>query len=145
VKKIEVKALTLKDYEKVKKLWSEWASQFKPFGRDSEQKMSEALAANSECLWGAFDGERLVGTVMATHDTRKAEVSRLVVHPNYRRQGVASKLLEAAENALKKQGVEIKYAIVFKNNEESLGFFKKRGYRLHEDVYYVSKRPRQDA
>ena len=50
---------------------------------------------------GAFADGKLVGIVVATHDGRKGWINRLAVHPDYRRRGIAKKLIEEAEEYLR--------------------------------------------
>jgi len=98
------------------------------------------MMKNPSFFLGACDGNRLVGTVVASYDYRRGWINRLVVDPKYRRGGVAQKLIAAAEKALRKKGARIIGAQVDKSNVASLSLFKKCGYVEHRDVVYLSKR-----
>jgi len=47
-------------------------------------------------FFGLFQGEELVGSVLASHDERKGWLNRLAVAPNHRRRGPARRLIAAA-------------------------------------------------
>lgn len=60
-------------------------------------------------LWGAFNDRKLVGSVQLhlsqkSNGKHRAEIAKLMVHPHYRRQGMARALLDAAHNAAHEEG-----------------------------------------
>lgn len=94
---------------------------------------------------GAYEGGQLIGTVVATDDGRKGWINRLAVLPEHRRKGVGTKLLEEAERRLRQRGRRIIGALVEDWNEGSLEFYRSRGYRLHRDIHYLSKRESEEV
>ncbi|NDW33882.1 GNAT family N-acetyltransferase [Salipiger sp. PrR007] len=75
-----------------------------PFGMDEALRFWEGLIPEIESggrvLFGAFDGERMVGTVSLAlagmpNQTHRAEISKMLVHPEYRRRGLARGLVAA--------------------------------------------------
>lgn len=55
-------------------------------------------------LWVALENERIVGTVQLHRASKanalhRAEVAKLMVHPEHRRKGIAGLLMETVENA----------------------------------------------
>lgn len=63
---------------------------------------SAELAEEASELWIALQSNRLVGCVMLgtsgmPNGQHRAEISKLLVHPQYRRQGIARQLLLLAE------------------------------------------------
>ena len=59
-----------------------------------------ALAGEGRVLWGAFEEGRLVGTVqlgleMMPNQSHRAEVSKMLVAPAFRRRGIARALMQA--------------------------------------------------
>lgn len=84
---------------------------------------------------GAFDGPRLVGAVLGTHDTRKGWVNRLAVHPDYRRLGIASRLVRRAEREFRNQGIQMFAALVEPGNVASEAFFRALGYDILPMLY----------
>ena len=91
----------------------------------------------------AWDGGRLVGTIMAGWDGWRASMARLAIDPQYRRIGLARALVERVEGELRTLGTRRIGAIVLKNNRGGRAFWSSAGYELdREDVRYVKDLPR---
>jgi ribosomal protein S18 acetylase RimI-like enzyme len=137
---MQIRNLTIDDYNEIISFWNRAALPYKPRGRDSKSAMEFQMKKNPGFFLGAYDENRLVGTVIASYDYRRGWINRLAVAPKYRRKGVAQELIAAAEEALRKKGARIVCAHVEDYNVASLSLFKKYGYVEHHDVVYVSKR-----
>ena len=94
---------------------------------------------------GLAADSRLIGVVVATHDTRKGWINRLAIDPDQRRKGYGAQLVHAAEDALHELGMQVIAALIEEHNEASLALFEKEGYALQPDIFYVSKRDSCDA
>ena len=95
-------------------------------------------------LWVAVEesadgekGEKLVGLLLATMQIEgdNAEpagyIHELLVHPAYRRLGVAMHLLDAAERFfLEEQGFAQVYLVTLADNEAALRLYRSRGYEI---------------
>ncbi|MCP9993566.1 MULTISPECIES: GNAT family N-acetyltransferase [Streptomyces] len=77
------------------------------------------------------DGE-LVGTVIAGFDGWRCHLYRLAVHPDHRRQGVATALLAAAENRFAALGGRRADAMVLQRNETAHHAWGAAGYAPEE-------------
>ncbi|MFJ7104518.1 GNAT family N-acetyltransferase [Streptomyces albogriseolus] len=77
------------------------------------------------------DGE-LVGTVIAGFDGWRCHLYRLAVHPDHRRQGVATALLAAAENRFAVLGGRRADAMVLQRNETAHHAWGAAGYAPEE-------------
>lgn len=85
-----------------------------PYGMDEaaaffERKVLPGLAAGGLMMLVARMGGRIVGTVQLDHDTmpnqrHRAEVRKLLVHPDARRKGVATALMRAIEADARRLG-----------------------------------------
>lgn len=137
---MQVRKLTVKDYDNIIQLWRKASLPYKPEGRDNKSAMEFQMKKNPSFFLGAYDQNRLVGTVIASYDHRRGWINRLAVDPKYRRREVAHKLIATAEKALRKKGARIIGAHVEDYNVASLNLFKKCGYVDHRDVVYLSKR-----
>ena len=62
---------------------------------------------NNCIIYLAVAGKEIIGSVLATPDTRKGWINRLAVVPEYRRKGIASSLVIKAEQWLENKGIEI--------------------------------------
>ncbi|MBE9635257.1 GNAT family N-acetyltransferase [Salipiger mangrovisoli] len=64
------------------------------------QGLIPEIESGGRILFGAFEGERMVGTVSLAlagmpNQTHRAEISKMLVHPAFRRCGLARALVEA--------------------------------------------------
>jgi len=137
---MRVRKLTIDDYDDIIELWDRASLPYKPEGRDSKSSIASEMEANPEFFMGAYEGNKLVGTVIASCDLRKGWINRLAVDPTCRRRGIAKTLITKAERALKKKGAKIICALIEDTNNGSMKLFKKCGYIENRDVIYFSKR-----
>jgi len=139
--KVTIRRLTIKDYDQMLKLWERAGLPIKPKGRDSKTMTAKQMREFPEFFLGAFAGDRLVGVVIGSYETRfKGWINRLAVDPEYQRQGFAQRLVKKMEDALRKHGAEIICALIETPNKESENLFQKMGYKAHKDILYLSKR-----
>ncbi len=134
-----LRCLTVDDYDAILALWQHAGlDTIRPQGRDSREAFADQLARGQVVL-GLEDAGRLVACVVITDDTRKGWINRLAVEPDYRRQGLAARLVAEAEKELRARGIQIIAALIENENAASLSLFQHEGYKT-ENIYYVSKR-----
>lgn len=137
--------LTIEDYDAVIALWQRSGlTSIRPAGRDSREAFAKQLAGG-QIVIGLEEADRLIGVVVATHDTRKGWINRLAIDPDFRRCGYGQRLVTAAEAALRELGLTLIAALIEDGNDASLALFKRLGYAVHTDIYYVSKRDSSEA
>lgn len=137
---MEIRKLTINDYEEIIKLWSRAKLPYKPKGRDSKEAIAAQMETNPNFFLGAYEDGTLVGVAVLSCDLRKGWINRLAVDPRYQHRGIAKALLNEAERVLREKGVRIFCALVEDENYASKEFFKKCGYVEHRDIIYFSKR-----
>jgi ribosomal protein S18 acetylase RimI-like enzyme len=141
-----VRELDLDDYDALLDLWKRAGlHSVKPRGRDSIEAVSGQLASGVQTMLGLEMDGRLVGAVVVTHDSRKGWINRLAVDPAYRRRGYGARLVQAAEELLRGQGIRIIAALVEGDNPASLALFERCGYAVSSDIHYVSKRDSEEV
>jgi ribosomal protein S18 acetylase RimI-like enzyme len=139
-----LRRLTVDDYDAILALWQRAGlDSIRPQGRDSREAFADQLARGQVVL-GLEDAGRLVAGVVITDDTRKGWINRLAVEPDYRRQGLAARLVAEAERELRARGIQVYAALIEDENVASLSLFQREGYKTH-DIYYVSKRDSKDV
>jgi ribosomal protein S18 acetylase RimI-like enzyme len=138
---ITLRRLTVDDYDAIIALWQRAGlHSLRSQGRDSREAFAAQLARGQVVL-GLNDAEtgKLVACVVITDDARKGWINRLAVDPDYRRQGLAARLMAEAENDLRARGFHVFAALIEDDNAASLSLFQREGYKTH-DIVYVSKR-----
>ena len=96
---------------------------------DTRAALAALLGRDPDALILAEDDGVLIGSVIAGWDGWRFHLYRLAVHPAYRRRGVGSALLRAAEDKARAHGVTRIDAMVLDANETGQQLWRARGYR----------------
>jgi len=142
---IEITNYKSGDYKILIEIWEKAGLPYKPRGRDSKTNIEKETKLNSNQFLFAIADNAFVGSILATHDGRKGWINRVAVIPEYRKKGIARKLVVAAEDWLEKQGIGIYACLIEDYNQESFEAFKKMGYIPFEGVHYLTKRKFPDV
>jgi ribosomal protein S18 acetylase RimI-like enzyme len=142
-----VRQLGPEDYDALVCLWRRAGlHSLRPRGRDSRDALTQQLQGGVETILGLEEGGRLIGAVVATHDSRKGWINRLAVDPAHRRRGHATLLIAAAEQVLHAQGIGVIAALIESDNRASLALFGQAGYvEIDSGIHYLTKRNDRDA
>ncbi len=101
------------------------------------------LRAGQGVLWVAVEGddthEQLVGLLLATAQIAPESgeligyIHELLVHPAYRRRGVAMRLLDVAEHFfLDERGFDLVTLTTSPDNDAALRLYRSRGYSVNQ-------------
>lgn len=135
---IEYRKMTSDDIWKARRLW-ENESYLGVTHSDTEERLAAYIGDNMGLSYVAYDGDRLVGTALAGHDSRRSFINHLCVDSEYRRRGIASRLVDLCEEALSDELPLRSYVMVYKSNERALAFWKSHGYQMAEDIVVMKK------
>lgn len=104
----------------------------------NRKSMKRALM-HSSCIISVRDsGGKLIGLTRVLSDGEiHTCIADIVVHPDYRRQGVGKKMMEVVK---KKYGYTGIFISAFRGKEEN--FFKKCGYEKRDMVVYAATFPK---
>lgn len=119
---ITFRAATRDDVVAVLRLWRE--AEAEPTSTDDVESLARLVDHDPEALVLALVDGRLVGSVIAGWDGWRGTIYRLVVAPDLRRRGLASRLLERAERRLAEQGAVRLQATVVAANPRATGFWR---------------------
>lgn len=119
------------DIEQVLALWD--AASRTETVTDTREGVLGPLDADREALLVAeSDGGEIVGSLIAAWDGWRGSFYRLAVHPDRRRQGLATALLREGERRLRARGAARFTAIVTDDDPGAMGFWAATGYEQQE-------------
>ena len=91
-------------------------------------------AVDPEFLIVAIRDGKLAGTVMGGYDGHRGWIYLLAVAPEFRRRGIATKLVEFVERALVEKGCIKVNLQVLASNADVTSFYEKLGYQVEERI-----------
>ena len=138
---IEIKPVTIEDYDALYDLWisSEQSRRALNPVDDTREGIGRYLKRNPNTCFAAVKEGRIIGVILTGHDGRRAIVHHMCVHPDFRRLGIAGRLVFCAEEALKKEGIQKIFGLVFKDNDPANAFWESQGYSLRTNLNYRNK------
>ncbi|MBQ9447096.1 MAG: GNAT family N-acetyltransferase [Victivallales bacterium] len=139
--KYTTKLVTIDDYNAIFELWNSTEQSRRALNPvdDSRDGIDRYLKRNpTTCFAVVMDG-KIVGVILSGHDGRRGIIHHLCVHPDYRRMGIASHLVGMAEEALKKEGIQKVFGLVFKDNDVANMFWETQGYTARTNLNYRNK------
>jgi GNAT superfamily N-acetyltransferase len=137
---IEIVNYKAGDYDALISIWEKAGLPYKPKGRDSREKIEAEVTSDCNSFMFAKQDGEYVGAILVTHDGRKGWINRVAVLPEFRKHGIARKLVEAGEDWLKSRGIGIFACQIEDYNKSSLEAFKRMGYIPFEGIHYLTKR-----
>ena len=136
-----IRTITIMDYDAIYALWTETEQSRRALNPvdDSREGIRRYLARNPGTCFAAVLEGRMIGVILTGHDGRRGMIHHLCVHPDFRRMGIASHLVAAAEEALRKEGIQKIFGLVFTDNVSANAFWEKEGYSLRTNLNYRNK------
>ena len=136
-----VRLVTADDYDALYELWnaSEQSRRALNPVDDSREGIEKYLKRNPSTCFAAVAEGRIVGVILTGHDGRRGIIHHMCVHPEYRRMGIAGRLVSEAEKALKAEGIQKVFGLVFRDNDAANAFWESRGYSLRTNLNYRNR------
>lgn len=134
---MRIRRMEARDYRLLVDLWSSFSGNTMT-GADSKAEFEDFLGGNSAYCFSAFEGDLLIGSVMAGNDGRRGYIYHLAVERSFQNRGIARMLMEASEEALRKDGVEKAHLFIYTDNP-AIGFYERTGWHRRTDIAVMSK------
>lgn len=133
---IQIRTMTVEDYENVSSLWMT----IKGFGirsiDDSKEGVERFIKRNPTTSVVAEEDGKIVGAILCGHDGRRGTLYHVCVHENYRRRGVGKAMVVFCMEALKKEHINKVSLIAFKSNQIGNSFWHHESWDFREDLNY---------
>lgn len=136
---MELRLMTCDDYDKVYALWLSCAGMGLNDVDDSREGITRFLHRNPTTCFVAVEGEDVTGCILAGHDGRRGFIYHTAVSPKRRKEGIGSRLVDAAMTALREEGISKAALVVFDWNETGNAFWEKQGFIRREDLAYRNR------
>lgn len=132
-----IRSATESDLASVLRLWE--LADALPTVSDTQAGLTCLLGCDREALVLAQSAEAVVGSLIAAWDGWRGSFYRLAVHPERRRDGIATALLREGERRLRERGAIRLTAIVAEGDATAQAFWRAAGYqRQHDRTRFVS-------
>ena len=136
---MEIRKMKIEDYEAVYQLWLSCKGMGLNTVDDSRDGIEKFLNRNPDTCFVAERDGKIVGVIMAGSDGRRGYIYHTAVSSDQRRQGIASKLVDAVMTAFKNTGITKVNLVVFERNADGNAFWEKSGFTVREDLVYRNK------
>ncbi|MBR1527999.1 MAG: GNAT family N-acetyltransferase [Oscillospiraceae bacterium] len=136
---MKIRVMNISDYEQVYQLWISCAGMGLNNLDDSKEGIERFLNRNPETCFVAEKEQKIVGVIIAGNDGRRGYIYHTAVNPDDRNQGIATKLVNKAMEALKASGINKTALVVFSKNIGGNAFWEKIGFTSREDLIYRNK------
>ena len=136
-----VRPVAIEDYDSLYELWNSTEQSRRALNPvdDSREGIERYLKRNPNTCFAAEKDGMMIGIILTGHDGRRGIIHHMCVHPDYRRMGIAGHLVALAEEALKQEGIQKVFGLVFKDNEPANAFWEQQGYSLRTNLNYRNK------
>ncbi len=136
---MKIRAMTIADYDAVYQLWLSCAGMGLNDLDDSKDGIERFLNRNPDTCFVAEIEDGIIGVIITGNDGRRGYIYHTAVQPTYRKQGIASALVQTAVDALKKCGIHKVALVVFERNSNGNAFWEKVGFTIRDDLIYRNK------
>jgi ribosomal protein S18 acetylase RimI-like enzyme len=135
---VTIRPMTPDDYAPVYALWQ--ASEGMGLGRaDTREAITRYLLRNPGLSFTAWDGDELVGAVLAGHDGRRGFFHHMAVRASHRKQGIGRALATCCEQALLAEGIDKAHLFVYAQNTAGQSFWRQAGWYDRPELVLMSR------
>ena len=134
-----IRKMTIEDYDNVYDLWMSCVGMGLNNLDDSKEGIDKFIQRNPDTCLVAEKDSQIIGVIMVGNDGRRGYIYHTAVRPNYRRMGIAGKLVDEAMNELSALGINKAALVVFDRNSAGNAFWKTQGFTVRDDLIYRNK------
>lgn len=133
---VEIRTMTIEDYDGVKALWLT----IKGFAirsiDDSYEGVERFIKRNPTTSVVAVEDGEVIGAILCGYDGRRGCLYHVCVREDHRRRGIGKDMVVFCMKALKEQKISKVSLIAFSSNDIGNAFWKEIGWTRREDLNY---------
>ena len=108
-----------------------------------------SIASELQNIWSywvvAVEGDQVVGYVGSQSSIDETDIMNIAVHPDWRRRGIAEKLIDCLIAELKKRGSHALMLEVRVSNDSAIALYEKLGFQQVGCRKNYYRNPKEDA
>ncbi|MGB2955552.1 MAG: GNAT family N-acetyltransferase [Anaerolineales bacterium] len=135
---INIHEMSIEDYDIIYKLW-EKSDNIGLSKADSHHGIKIFLERNPGMSFIAWKEGQVAGTVLCGHDGRRGYIHHLMVHPDFRRQGLGQSLVSRCMFALTRIGIQKCHLFIFEDNVGGVKFWESLGWTKRVELTMMSQ------
>ena len=136
---MDIRLMRIEDYDETWGLWIHTKEMALNNLDDSREGIRKFLRRNPSTCFVAKEEQKIVGVILAGNDGRRGYIYHLAVLEEARRKKIATKLLNAALEGLKKEGITEVAVLAKRSNECGNLFCEEENFDPREDLVYRCK------
>lgn len=136
---MQIRKMTINDYERVYQLWTNTPGMGMRSVDDSKEGIAKYLSRNPETCFVAESENEIIGIILSGHDGRRGYIHHTAVNEAVRKQGIGTALVNAALEALERQGINKVALVAFHTNKLGNSFWESQGFIDRTDLVYRNK------
>ena len=133
----EIRTMTITDYDACIALWRQTEGMVLS-DADSRESITDYLARNPDSSFVYIFDEKIVGTVLCGHDSRRGYMYHVAVTPQFRGKSIAKRLVISSLERLKLAGINKCHLMVLENNKIGNDFWTHSGWQLRSGILLYS-------
>ena len=134
-----MRPMTIDDYDAAIALWQHTEGVVLS-DTDEREPMRRFLDRNPELSSVALVDDKLIGTILCSHDGRRGYLHHLVVDKRCRRLGIGSALVQRSLSLLAKEGIVRCNIYIIEENEAGITFWERNGFSLLEHFGWMQRK-----
>lgn len=135
-KGMEIRLMSVNDYDKVNQLWRSTEGMGMRSLDDSFEGIEKFLKRNPSTNFVAQAENNIVGVILCGHDGRRGYIYHTAVNIDYRGRGIGRMLVDAVVKDLKKEDINKVALVAFSSNDSGNKFWQSLGFSRRDDLIY---------
>lgn len=133
---MEIRIMTIEDYEEVYKLWISIDGMGMRSLDDSKEGIEKFIKRNPSSNFVAIENDKIVGVILSGHDGRRGFIYHTAVNRLFRKRGVGKALVDAVIKSMHIEGINKIALVAFEKNQLGNKFWESIGFEERTDLIY---------